>query len=81
MQTIDKLEVYYCGIKVGTMAPWQKYRTAFEYSDQWLREGRNPSAKDLLAVAKKAGIKEPAAKQIIERVQDTVNSSLAKYLK
>lgn len=39
METIDKLEVYYDGKHVGTMAPYQKYRTAFEYTDEWIREG------------------------------------------
>lgn len=39
MQIVDKLEVYLGGVKVGTMAPYQKYRTAFEYSEEWLREG------------------------------------------
>ena len=39
METVDKLDVYYQGEKVGTMAPYQRYRTAFEYSDEWLRSG------------------------------------------
>ena len=39
METADKLDVYYQGRKVGTMAPYQRYRTAFEYSDEWLRSG------------------------------------------
>ena len=39
METADKLEVYYEGVKVGTMAVHQKYRTAFEYSEEWLRSG------------------------------------------
>ena len=39
MQTVDKLEVYYAGKHVGTMAPFRKYLTAFEYSDEWLQNG------------------------------------------
>lgn len=39
MQTAEKLEVYFGGVKVGTMAPYQRYRTVFEYSEEWLREG------------------------------------------
>ncbi len=39
METADKLDVYYMGVRVGTMAPYQKYRTAFEYSEEWLRSG------------------------------------------
>lgn len=39
METVDKLEVYCDGIHVGTMAPYQKYLTAFEYSPEWLRNG------------------------------------------
>ena len=39
MQTADRLEVYYDGRHVGTMAPYKKYLTAFEYSEEWLREG------------------------------------------
>lgn len=39
METVDKLEIYFEGVKVGTMAPYQRYRTAFEYSEEWLRSG------------------------------------------
>lgn len=39
METVDRLEVYFGGVKVGTMAPYQRYRTAFEYSEEWLRTG------------------------------------------
>ena len=39
METVDRLDVYYEGVRVGTMAPYQRYRTAFEYSEEWLREG------------------------------------------
>lgn len=39
METVDKLDVYYQGEKVGTMAPYQRYRTAFEYSEEWLHSG------------------------------------------
>ena len=37
METVNKLNVYYQGVKVGTMAPYERYRTAFEYSEEWLR--------------------------------------------
>ena len=37
--------------------------------------------KDLLAVAKKAGIKESTARKIAEEVQMTVFDRLEKYLK
>ena len=39
METVEKLDVLYDGMRVGTMAPYQKYRTAFEYSEEWLRNG------------------------------------------
>lgn len=39
METVDELKVYYDGRRVGTMAPYQRYLTAFEYSDEWLRSG------------------------------------------
>lgn len=44
-------------------------------------EGRNPSMKDLLAVAKKAGIKESTAREIANEVQITVSDRLGRYLK
>ncbi len=39
METADKVDVCYQGSKVGTMAPYQRYRTAFEYSEEWLLSG------------------------------------------
>lgn len=39
METVNKLEVYFDGVRVGTMAPYQRYRTAFQYSEEWLRNG------------------------------------------
>ncbi len=39
MEIIDKLEVYYAGRHVGTMAPYRRYLTAFEYSAEWLQNG------------------------------------------
>ena len=39
MQTVDKLDIFLDGHKVGTMAPYQRYRTAFEYSDDWISNG------------------------------------------
>ena len=44
-------------------------------------EGRNPGIKDILAVAKKAGIKELSAKQTAEQIKETVHLMLSKYLK
>ncbi len=39
MKTADRIEVFLDGTKVGTMVPYQKRLTAFEYSDEWLRNG------------------------------------------
>ncbi len=39
METADKLEVYYGGSHIGTMAPFRRYLTAFEYSADWIRNG------------------------------------------
>ena len=39
MVTADKIEVYCNERKVGTIAPYQKYLTAFEYSPEWLETG------------------------------------------
>lgn len=39
METVDKLDVFYQGVRVGTMAPYQRYRSAFEYSEEWLSSG------------------------------------------
>ncbi|MBO6054687.1 MAG: type II toxin-antitoxin system HipA family toxin [Oscillospiraceae bacterium] len=39
METINKLEVYLAGRHVGTIAPYQRYLTAFAYSDEWLQNG------------------------------------------
>ena len=39
METVDRLDVYSEGVRVGTMAPYERYRTAFAYSEEWLREG------------------------------------------
>lgn len=44
-------------------------------------EGKNPGMKDILAVAKKAGIKAAHAKEIAERVHETVERDLSEYLK
>ena len=43
-------------------------------------EGRNPSAKDILSVAKKAGISMLTAKEIAARVEQTVEERLSGYL-
>lgn len=39
METPERLEVYYDGRYVGSMAPYRRYLTAFEYSRDWLRDG------------------------------------------
>jgi Uncharacterized protein related to capsule biosynthesis enzymes len=39
VKTADRIEVFFDGKKVGTMVPYQKRLTAFEYSDEWLRDG------------------------------------------
>ena len=39
MEIVDKLDVYYAGRHVGTMAPYRRYLTAFEYSHEWLQSG------------------------------------------
>ena len=39
MKTADRIEVFLDGKKVGTIAPYQKRLTAFEYSEEWLRNG------------------------------------------
>ena len=39
METVNKLDVYFDGTRVGTMATYRKYLTAFEYSENWLRNG------------------------------------------
>ena len=39
MKTADRIEVFLDGKKVGTIAPYQKRLTAFEYSEEWLRDG------------------------------------------
>ena len=44
-------------------------------------EGKNPTMNDILAVAKKAGIKESLARQTAEKVQETVNKQLGKIMK
>ena len=43
-------------------------------------EGKAPGMKDILKVAKKAGLKEPQSRHIAEKVQSTVNEMLSKYL-
>ena len=43
-------------------------------------EGKNPGIKEILQVAKTAGLKEKQAKQIAERVSETVHLDLSKYL-
>ena len=39
METVDRIEVYYDGRHVGTIAPYQRYLTAFEYSREWIGTG------------------------------------------
>ena len=44
-------------------------------------EGKDPSLKDLLAVAGKAGLKDKRAREIADAVRETVEDRLTKYLK
>lgn len=39
METVNRLEVYCSGNHVGTMAPYQKYMSAFEYAPEWIQSG------------------------------------------
>lgn len=42
-------------------------------------EGRNPSVRDILSVARKAGIGMSAARQTAERIEQTVHERLSGY--
>ena len=39
MKTVDKVEVFFEGKKVGTMALYQRNRSVFEYSAEWIENG------------------------------------------
>ena len=39
MKTVEKLDIFMYGKKVGTLAPYERFRTAFEYSEEWLTNG------------------------------------------
>ena len=39
METAARLEIYSNGSHVGTMAPYQRHLTAFQYSQDWIRNG------------------------------------------
>lgn len=39
METVSKLNVFLHGRQVGTVAAYQKYLTAFEYTDGWIASG------------------------------------------
>lgn len=39
MKTVDKLMVFLDGERVGTLVPYQRYLTAFEYEEGWLNRG------------------------------------------
>ena len=39
MEHIDRLEIYLDGKRVGTMAPYNRYLTVFEYAEEWLQNG------------------------------------------
>ena len=38
MEDIRKIEVFAEGKKVGTLAPYNRYQNAFEYSSDWIRD-------------------------------------------
>ena len=60
MHTINKLEVYCDGRRVGTIAAYQRYRTVFEYTEEWLRDGFSISPLSLpLAPGVKAAGTDP----------------------
>ena len=75
---------FLCGNGIWRLAP--AYDLTYsnsvggEHATTVAGEGKNPEIKDILAVAKKAGIKESAARQIAENVRDNVNSMLSKYI-
>jgi len=58
MQNADKLEVFLDSRHVGTMAVYQRYRTVFEYSEEWLRTGYSISP---LSLPLTAGVKAAKA--------------------
>lgn len=39
MDRLNKLDVFYHDIHVGTMALYQNRLAAFEYSDDWMKDG------------------------------------------
>ena len=39
MDRLNKVNVFYNGRKVGTLALYQKYLAAFEYDNEWLADG------------------------------------------
>ena len=57
MQTAEKITVCLDGRQVGTLAPYERYLTAFEYSEDWLRNGFSisPFSLPLLPGVKIAG--------------------------
>ena len=40
MDRVDRLEVYYHGKKVGTLALYQGQSVAFEYDKEWIANGK-----------------------------------------
>ena len=44
-------------------------------------EGRNPGLREILQIAEHAGIKESQAREIAEKVKDTVEDMLSRYLR
>ncbi|MBQ3663798.1 MAG: HipA domain-containing protein [Clostridia bacterium] len=51
-----------------------------EHATSVAGEGRYPSMKDILSVAKKAGIRESDAKETAVSVENTVKERLSRYL-
>lgn len=69
MKTADRTEVFLDGKKVERSRPIRS------------GEGKNPTIKDILTVAKKIGLKESAARQIAENVEETVKRRLGGIMK
>lgn len=80
MERFKAVNVFMGGQKVGTLATYKNYRTAFEYSDSWLQAGFSISPlslplqkkDDLLAVADHIGLASCRAKEIVELVRTVV---------
>ena len=75
---------YICDHGIWRLAPAYDltYSSSFggEHATTVAGEGQNPGMKEILQIAKKAGIKESQAKQIAGLVRETVSEKLSEYL-